>query len=335
MRRGKFLLRTIIIAAVLAVVFPSAGNVHAAGTPAGTKIRNQATVDYTQGGGGASKNSNRTMDRVAEIIDVTVTWQDASNIRVSSGDAGKVATFRVTNTGNGPEKFVLSVNAAVGGDDFDPVLAGIYLDTNDNGTYDAGVDTLYAAGTNDPVLGSDGFTTVFVLCGIPAALADGATGAIELTATSDTGSGVPGTVFPGKGDGGGAAILGLTGGDATQSAIYQVSDNSITVSVVKSAVVIDQSGGNMPVSGSTIRYTLAVTAAGSGTASGVVITDPIPANATYIAGTLTLNGAALTDAADADAGDVGGTTPGTATVGLGDLTDASPLQTIIFDVRID
>jgi uncharacterized repeat protein (TIGR01451 family) len=111
--------------------------------------------------------------------------------------------------------------------------------------------------------------------------------------------------------------------------------SSATLNISKTAVVLDQYGGSQPITGATIRYTLAVTAVGTGTAMNVVITDLIPTNTTYTPGTLRLNGAALSDAADADAGDVGGTTPGTVTVRPGNLTSASPVQTITFDVRIN
>jgi hypothetical protein len=67
----------------------------------------------------------------------------------------------------------------------------------------------------------------------------------------------------------------------------------------------------------------------------VVMKDALPANTTYIPGTLKLNGVTLTDAADADAGDVGGTTPGAVTVKLPDITNASPAQVIMFDVKIN
>ena len=62
---------------------------------------------------------------------------------------------------------------------------------------------------------------------------------------------------------------------------------------------------------------------------------PIPANTSYTANSLILNGTPLSDGADGDAGDVGGTTPNTVTVDLGDMTSASPLQTIRFDVTIN
>jgi uncharacterized repeat protein (TIGR01451 family) len=111
--------------------------------------------------------------------------------------------------------------------------------------------------------------------------------------------------------------------------------SSAMVNISKTAVVIDQYGGSQPITGATIRYTLAVTTVGTGTALNTVITDLLPANTTYAPGTLKLNSAVLTDAADADAGDVGGTTTSTVTVRLGSLTSASPGQTITFDVKIN
>jgi len=111
--------------------------------------------------------------------------------------------------------------------------------------------------------------------------------------------------------------------------------SSAMVNITKTAVVLDQYGGTQPITGATIRYTLAVTTVGTGTAMNVVITDLLPANTTYTSGTLKLNSAALTDAADADAGDVGGTTTNTVTVKLGNLTSVSPIQTITFDVKIN
>ena len=107
------------------------------------------------------------------------------------------------------------------------------------------------------------------------------------------------------------------------------------MNLVKSVVISDPFGGNQPVTGATLTYSIDVTVTGPGTATSVVITDPLPANTTYTAGTLTLNAAALTDVVDADAGDVSGTTPNTVTVNLGDLTPASPVQTITFETIIN
>lgn len=308
----------------------------AGGTPAGTDISNQATAQYTVGASTLTANSNVNTIKVAEILNLTLTWQDAApGVTVTVGQTDRVTTYRLTNTGNGTETFGLTkADAGLGGDDFDPTVTQIYLDANGNGTYDAGTDTLYAAGTNDPTLARDGSLTIFLLSSIPGAgPVDGNTGNVRLTATSMTGTGAPGMTFARAGDGGGDAVVGSSGGSALDTGTYVVS--GITVSVTKSAAVTDLFGGTEPIPGATIRYTLSVTATGAGTAVGVVITDPIPANTTSTAGTLTLNAAGLSDAADVDAGDVGGTTAGTVTVSLGDMTNATPAQTITFDMTIN
>jgi uncharacterized repeat protein (TIGR01451 family) len=264
-----------------------------------------------------------------------MTWQDAApGVTASPGQTNRVTTYRLTNTGNGTESYALSATGAgVAGDNFDPTVTSIYKDANGNGVYDAGTDTLYTAGVNDPALAADGTLTIFVLSTIPGGASDGNTGNVQLTAASKTGTGAPGTVLAGLGDGGVDAVIGPSGGTRTVTGTYVVT--SVVVNVVKAATVIDQFGGAQPVPGATIRYTITVTVAGSGTALGVAIKDPIPVNTTYTAGTLKLNGNPLTDGVDGDAGDVGGSTAGTATVSLGNLTSASPAQGIVFDVKIN
>lgn len=312
----------------------AAGHAYAAGTPAGTVISNRATAHYTVGANSLTADSNQASVTVAEIINLTATWQDAApGVNVSPGQTNRVTTFRVTNTGNGSERYTLSATGAgVGGDQFDPAVTAIYLDANANGAYDAGTDALYSTGT--PTVAPDGFVTAFVLSSIPSTtISDGDRGNVRLTASSKTGTGAPGTVLAGLGDGGVDAVIGSSSGTASPTGTYVVS--SIAVSLNKTVTVIDQFGGTQPVPGATLRFAIAATVAGSGTATGVVITDPIPGNTTYKAATLKLNGAVLSDGADADAGDAGGTTAGTVTVRLGNLTSASPVQTVTFDVTIN
>jgi uncharacterized repeat protein (TIGR01451 family) len=321
----------------LTIFFAFAAPAWAIGTPAGTDITNTATASYTVSGTPVSVTSNTDTVTVDELVDVDVTLQNAGPVLVSPGDTDQVLTFLVTNIGNGIETFTLAPLSVLGGDDFDPTLVNAVLDTNGNGTYDAGVDTVYAAGVNDPTLdantvGSESIT-VFVLNDIPLGPVDGDRGDSQLTATSNTGAGAPGTSFAGGGDGGTDAIVGPSGGSDVDVGAYLVS--TLAVSVVKSAAISDPFGGTAPVPGATVTYSLVVTVAGSGTAESVTITDPIPSNTTYAAGALTLNGAPLTDGADADAGDFNVTNPGEITVDLGDLTSASPAQTITFDVTID
>ena len=318
---------------VLMLVFLQTPLAMALGTPPGTDISNQAMVIYEVEGDSYSRNSNITTNRVDEVVGVSVVWQDASDIIVDPGDTNQVLTFMLTNTGNGTETFRLTADSATGGGEYNPSFVNIYLDTNGNGLYDPGDDALYFPTVNDPALPADGSALVFVLNDIPVGISNGDHGNCQLSATSSTGTGAPGTVFPSAGDGGTDAILGTGGGSTDATGSYFVS--SVTVSVVKSVLVTDPTGGSEPVTGAVLTYSIAVAVSGSGTAEGLVITDPIPSNTTYRSGTLTLNTASLTDAADADAGDVGVSTPNEVTVLVGDVSTASPLQIITFDVIIN
>lgn len=300
----------------------------AVGTPAGTDIKNKASVSFVVDTTTVSQESNEVTVQVAEVLDVTVQWQDSGIILAKAGETGKVAVFLLTNTGNGSEGFSLAVDNGVGGDQFDPLLAGLYLDANGNGQYNAGIDTLYNPGVNDPVLAADGSIRLFVVNDIPGTANDGELGKSRLAAAAKTGTGAPGTAFPGAGDDGIGAVVGSTGGAAAADATLQIS--AVDVSVVKSAVVADPFGGSEPVPTATITYSIVVTASGSGTAKTVTVTDAVPANTTYVNGSLRLNGAPLSDAAGDDAGEAVG---GNVTVRLGDLQATA--GTVTFQVTIN
>jgi len=305
----------------------------AVGTPSGTDIVSQATVTYNVGPANFVINSNITTTRVVELLDLNTQWQDAAPITVHPGDTAEVTNFVVTNTGNGNDSYFLECTGRLDGDDFDPVLRGIYLDSNGNGLYDPGSDAQYLQWINDPVLDADQTSIVFILTDIPINLSDGNRGDVRLTATSTLGTGPPGTIFPGHGDFGLDAILGNAGGDDSELGSYVVANVAITLA--KTVTITDMSGGNEPTTGATLSYTIAVTASGSGSARSVVVTDSIPQYTTYVAGSLMLNSISLTDEADGDAGDAGRTTPGMVTVNLGDISIPSEEQIITFDVTID
>lgn len=304
----------------------------AVGTSAGIDITNTANVDYVVAGSSGTASGSVSF-RVDEKLDVNVSWQDAANVVVTTPDTNQVLTYLLSNTGNGNDSYVLTVQNTLGGDQFNPTFVDIYLDTNGNGMFNPGADTLYNPGFNDPSLAADTSLSIFVRNNIPAGRIVGDLGNSQLIATSNTLSGAPGTALPGAGDGGSTAVVGTSGGSGNDIGTYEVAN--ATVNLVKSVAITDPFGGNQPVTGATLIYSIDVTVTGPGTATTVVITDPLPANTTYNAGTLTLNAAALTDAVDADAGDVSGTTPNTVTVNLGDLTPASPVQTITFETIIN
>jgi len=241
----------------------------------------------------------------------------------------------VTNTGNGADSVVLTPLSTIAtGDQFDPVLAtptAIYLDSDGTPGFSPG-DTAYVPGSPVP-LAADGAVTVLVLNNIPAGLNSGDTGISQLTAARSGGVGAPGTVFTGAGVGGVDAVVGLSGAQATRNGTYIVSN--IALSAVKSQTVTDPFGGNRPVPGATITYTVVITPTGTGTAGSALFSDPIPANTTYAAGSLRLNTVVQTDITGDDSGRFESTPTPRVVVVLGNLTQASGPQTIQFSATIN
>lgn len=296
------------VLASLAVSAPA----FAAGTVAGTDIDNIAEATYDTPSGPVTIQSNMVRIKVDELLNVTVVTTDPGDITTAPGAVGNVQTFRITNSGNGEEAFRLTANLNTGGDDFDPTLTQIILDSNDNGIYEPGIDPAYIAGTNDPLLQPDQSRLVFVITSTPISVTNGNRGTTGLTATAVTGSGAPGTSFAGAGQGGGNAVVGAARPNhpnvgAIDSASSFLAVQAASLALVKSATILDPFGGNRPVPGAVITYNLVATISGAGSLTNLVITDPIPAGTAYQAASMTLEAAALTDAADADAGNFNGT----------------------------
>lgn len=325
------------IVVILVFCLLTAGKALAAGTPAGTIIRNMASVSYA-GHEAVLASTSFTVDRGVNLL---VTRKSDASMAPTS--ANVALSFLVSNTSNTTMRFALSAVSKLT-NTWTMNNVRIFQDKNSTGSWDAG-DTLYAdAGTFGDVA-SGATITVLIVADAPAGLGIGQTALYDLVATAvdagtlnvsaqTAGPGVTGinTVFL---DPAGSAI-GDVARDGKHSATgaFVATVSAVQVNLNKTVTTLDQWGGSQPIPGATLRYTITAITTGSGTATNVVISDPLPTNTTYIANTLKLNNTALTDAVDADAGDVGGTTAGAVTVKLGDLTSASPAQTITFDVKI-
>ena len=315
---------TIALLAALALPMQA----EAAGTRAGSTISNTASASFDTGAGTTTVDSNRVDLLVDELLDVTVDSSNPGDVPTTPGAQGQVLTFLVTNNGNGIEAFGLTTIANAGGDDYDPVVSQIYIDNGD-GLFDAGTDTLYTPGANDPSLNPDQGVTVFVIATTPGSVADGNRGIVSLVAAAKTGTGDPGDSFAGQGEGGGDAVVGSTGADGQDAGTFVVS--AATVTLVKSAVVTNSLNTADPIPGATITYTIVATVAGSGSVSGLAITDDIPADTSYAPGSITLGGSALSDAVDADAGNYNGTR---INVALGTVAGGQT-RTVTFRTTID
>jgi len=272
-------------------------------------IQNTATLTYSIGGGPQqSATTPPAAFTVAELINVTLVWQDAANVAVSSPDSNRALTFVVTNTGNGPESFALARNNAIAGDNYDPLngaAGSAFLENGLQAGFQASgpnADTPYVAGTNDPALAADTSRIVYVVSGIPAALATGNIGRVELAVSATTpgaAGSAPGTTLVGLGQGGVDAVVGATRALARQTGGYIVS--GVAVVLAKSVLsVVDPSGGTTVRPGSIVTYRIVLSVNGSGTADNLALDDPLPANTTYISNSITVNGTARTDVVDAD-----------------------------------
>lgn len=309
--------------AILAAASPA----HAAGVAAGSIIENTATATYSNGATTESVDSNTVSILVDELLDVTVGSLDAGTVPLGGGNA--VLSFQVTNTGNGPEAFELTVDTALTGDDFDPTLVRIAWDSNGNNVYDHGVDEEITLGGETPVIDADDSVRVFVVLALAGNPGDSDTADVRLTATAATGSGPAGTRFSGQGEGGGDAIVGTS--TATDNDTGTVIAEIGVVSLVKSATVLDPFGGEDAVPGASVTFTIVASVTGSGSVADLVVNDAIPAGTTYTADTLTLDSASLTDASGDDAGEASASE---IEVDLGTVAGGTD-HTISFSVTID
>lgn len=278
----------------------------AIGTRATTAITNTARVDFTDANGNALfQNSNTVTTIVSQVVGVDL---DPNNgpVTLAPGDTYYFA-HTVTNTGNFDDHVNLTAVSAGGW----PTV--IYNDTNNNGTYEAGTDTLLTDSPGDPdglpdsgFLVNDGFMHILVAVTVPAGTADGAGDVTTVTGVSGFNNA------------------------ATDSVTDTINITAPNVSVVKSVAPV----GNQP-PGTVLTYTMVVTNNGTGPANAVVLTDPIPTNTTYQAGTITYNAATRTDGADADNADHNITNPGEITVSIGVLAAGGGTATVTFQVVID
>lgn len=305
----------------------------AAGTPAGTLITNTATLNYSIGGvPEAPIVSAPASLQVDEIINLTLAWQDGGPVSVATPDTNDPLTFLLTNTGNGVERFTLARNNLLGGDNYDPLNGSAGAIFLENGlaaglqTSGPNADTLHVPGVNDPDLAADASRIVYVVSDTPSGLASGNSGLVSLTASSATAGApgaVPGISLAGLGTGGVDAVVGASQAQATRNGGYLVS--GVALSIVKTlASVLDPRGGANVEPGSVLTYRLTVTLTGTGSVNNLVITDPLPAETTYVAGSILVNGAARTDATDADNAGFSGNT---VTVNFGNT--ASPIVHVI------
>jgi uncharacterized repeat protein (TIGR01451 family) len=325
-------------ASMIAFSALAATTAHAAGTASGSTITNVATVNYTVGGVAQTPvngTNNFTVDR---RITLTVSEPGNATTSVSPGQTGAVTTFTVTNTSNAPLDFGLSLVQPAGGttahggtDTFDVTAASFFVDTNGNGTYEAGTDT---AVTFLDEVAADASRTVFVVANVPVGETNGEVAGVTLTAQAreSGGAGTQGAIVAqtaGANTAGVDTVFADTAGstDAARDGQFSARDDytvgAAALTITKTATVISDplNGTTNPkmIPGSVVEYCVQVAnAAGGATANNVIVTDPVPATTTYDAGfgiffnTTVTAGVCNTDGTNPGGSFAAGTVTGTA-----------------------
>ncbi|WP_242187400.1 hypothetical protein [Sphingomonas sp. CARO-RG-8B-R24-01] len=280
-------------------------------TAAGTSISNTASVAYTVNGTAQTTNSTTATFVVDRKVNFTVVVDQTTKTQVNLGDTQVYTKFKVTNTTNGTQDFLLDpdqsqiANGLVAGiDDFDMLNVKAYVDSNNNGVYDPGVDTA----TFIDELAPDASVEVFIVGNVPAAgTISQANVDLHVTAAAGGQTGLQGTalvatdlnlanadntvdiVFADDDDDGIGVDI-LRNGQGRAYASFEIGTRNVALTVTKSALVLSDGVNTLnpkALPGATVQYCLLVRNATLSTAAnGVILNDTIPANTTYVPGSI-------------------------------------------------
>ncbi len=336
---------------VLALVV-SATPALADGTQSGTVVLNTALVDYevnTVAQAQESASEDFTVDRK---IDLTVAQNEVAYVQTAPNNTTAILRFTVLNSSNDTLGFALSavdeaattVEPTLGGDDeVDSIAIAIYHDVNGDGALDGG-DTL---GYIDSI-GIDVTANVIIVAQIPAAAAitngdnlmaaaiahAAEAGTLGATLVTQSGADAQDTEDTDLIDLTGDTVAGVdVDFDARHSKMWAYVIQGAAISITKTATLFS---GSYYIPGSVVEYTVTIAnGVGAENATNVDLEDAVPANTTFVAGTLTVGGVLQTEGtAGDDFGDFGVTTAG-AVSALNMTVLAGASEVIVFRVTID
>ncbi|MBW2413960.1 MAG: DUF11 domain-containing protein [Deltaproteobacteria bacterium] len=336
---------------VLALVV-SADVVLADGTQAGTVVLNTALVDYDVNGTGQTQESASEDFTVDRKIDLTVAVNHVAYVQTSPSSTTAILRFTVENTSNDALGFALSAvdEAAAtveptltGTDEVNAITFAIYEDVNGDGLLDGGdtqdyIDTLAIDATTDviivaeiPAAAAITFGDNLMLSALAQAAESGTLGATLVTASGADAQDVEDTEFI---DASGDTVAGTDAvDDAIHSDMWAFVIQGADITVTKTATLFS---GSYYIPGSVVEYTITVAnGAGVEDATNVDLVDTVPANTTFVGGTLTVGGVAQSEGTSGDDfGDFNVSTAGAVsalnmTVATGTSTD------VVFRVTID
>jgi len=236
----------------------------AVGTAVSTAISNQAYGDYKDA------NGNDMARAYSNIITITVAQVYAVRLNPTSAasSGGNELTVyyssRLYNDGNGPDTQTFTVTST--GGSWSPTSYTVYRDVNDNGAYDAGTDTVITpSGGNYTTasIAADGYFPIIVAILTPN------------NATAPNGSSNQST------------LATTSNGDPTKttSAIATTTILAAVIASVKTHTAV--SGTYRP--GDIVTWLSTMTNTGSSPATAITATDALPANVTFVPGSIEVN----------------------------------------------
>jgi uncharacterized repeat protein (TIGR01451 family) len=327
---------------------------HAGGTDANVLISNTASVNYTVGGVAQTQvNSPAAEFRVDRKIDLNLIESNNAAANATPGATALVTTYKLTNTGNGAQGYTFTA-ANTGGtlftrpDAYD--VSNLLVRVSSAACVPATTTTPAYAGetaTTVPTLAKDACVYVFILADSPLTATNGQAANVRLTAISREAVSLndldplataalavvddPNTVQIVYADGG----IGQVDRDGRYFAddqYYIVGPQLAATKVAAVQVDTLQPSNPKPIPGATVQYTITLTNSGAAAADAVVIGDAIPANTTFVCGSMTLNGSPVADPPNCS------TTPPanvSANVGTMGITAPSNQATFVFRVTIN
>lgn len=231
----------LMLGGIVLLLSVAATNGHAAGTPAGTAIANQAQVQYLAGTASRSAVSNATLLYVAHRVAGAFNPGSGAAVGVDSRTVYYATQFR--NTGNRADNFNITFNTNAG------YTVDMFRDVNMNGAFDAG-DVLITSTGN---LAADADIWLLMRVQVAASRPDNETVTVTATLTSTAAN-----------DNGNNIVVANPGAVFTYNGTYTVNRPVIAFTATQSAVVSNASR----IPGANVTYTMSLQNTGTGSVSG-------------------------------------------------------------------
>lgn len=305
-------------------------------TQAGLTISNTAQIGYSVSGvAQTAVNSTTAQFVVDHKVRPVVVNQNGGNVSVVAGSADQYLTFQISNDGN-----------TAGTTDFDlsSVAGGTLAMTGVLYYEESGATAGFQPAEDGPAITSvslarDSSTIVYLVGTTPAGASAGQTGTYDLIATSTLAE--PGADDPLASDAVYADDAGSIAADVafdgrhSDGGVFEVV--TVTLTATKTSTVINDyvnaAAPYFAIPGALVRYTVVVTNTSAVLpATGVTISDNIPANTDYQPDSVTIGGTGYLDSA-AEVAYVGGP-PETLGIDIGNLAPGASIA-VTFDVTIN